>query len=255
MDNVKKEAEEANASTVEEVMIDTNSQSEADRAAAGDAGLECEVAAESSANAASDSEKDEKTEDKETKAAATDDKEKPEDKADPKEDEKEKDDAKAAEDGMPVAEPSEGQPKFVTTIVEEEYRTRITQMEEVIAQKDTLIAELQKKTEDYDVIKAELQNYKDAEQKKELEAKTARASAYAQKVGLNIEDEEVKNAIASFDYEKMADLVMAADAAKEQSESENANASTEETNSPVAVLFNSLGTKEVGFDPSFGGLI
>ena len=54
----------------------------------------------------------------------------------------------------------------------------------------------------------------------------AKASAYAQKIGLNVEDEAVKEAIASLDYEKMADLLIASEVPAE-SNTEEAQASKE----------------------------
>lgn len=230
---------EANASTVEEVMIDTASRQTVERVS----GFEDEpnVAAEEdtsmNANAA---EEDAKEPEEEKKP----EEEKPEEEV--PEEKKEEEEAKAEE---AEAEEPAGKPEYnrVVETVEEEYITRITRMQETIAEKDAMIASLQEKVKDYEVIEAELKEYKEAAQKKEHEEKLNKATTYAETMGLNVEDEEVKNAIASLDYEKLVDLSVAVAQAKAK-ETENV-----EEGSPVGQIYSSY--SGVIEDLTFGGII
>ncbi len=84
----------------------------------------------------------------------------------------------------------------------------------------------------------------------EHDQKLNKATIYAETMGLNVEDEEVKSAIASLDYEKLADLSVAvAQAAKKATEeSENKDQSN-----PVGQIFSSYAG--IIDDMTFGGII
>ena len=58
-------------------------------------------------------------------------------------------------------------------------------------------------------VNAELQAYKDAQMAAELKVKQAKAKAFAEKQGLDVEDENVARAIAEVNYEAIAELAMA----------------------------------------------
>ena len=58
-------------------------------------------------------------------------------------------------------------------------------------------------------VNAELQAYKDAQMAAELKVKQAKAKAFAEKQGLDVEDENVAQAIAEVNYEMIAELAMA----------------------------------------------
>lgn len=58
-------------------------------------------------------------------------------------------------------------------------------------------------------VNAELQGYKDAQMAAELKVKQAKAKAFAEKQGLDIENENVAQAIAEVNYEMIAELAMA----------------------------------------------
>lgn len=79
--------------------------------------------------------------------------------------------------------------------------TVIAEKDAKIAELETKIAELEKIKEQYDEIMAEKAAIELAEQK-------ARAKAFAEKQGLNIEDVAVAEAIDKLDYEKIAELSM-----------------------------------------------
>lgn len=87
-----------------------------------------------------------------------------------------------------------------------EYHERIIETLEdagtVIAELETKIAELEEIKSKYDAIIAE-------EEAKALAEKRANAKAFAEKQGLNIEDNAVAEAIEKLDYEKIAELSMA----------------------------------------------
>lgn len=247
MDKVK----EANASTVEEVMIDTASQQTVERVS--DLEDEPNVAAEE-VNAAVDEKvkPEDKTEEQKEEASAEEapapdpakEEEKKEEKPEETPEEK-KEEAKAEDFGEKPPEMNR-----VIETVEETYVTRITRMQETIAEQEAMIASLQEKVKDYDAIQAELNQYKEAAQKKEHEQKINKATAYAETMGLNVEDDEVKSAIASLDYEKLADLSVAvAQAAKKATEeSENKDQSN-----AVGQIFSSY--NGIIEDMTFGGII
>ena len=58
-------------------------------------------------------------------------------------------------------------------------------------------------------VNAELQAFKDAKMAAELKVKQDKAKAFAEKQGLNVEDENVAQAIAEVNYEMIAELAMA----------------------------------------------
>lgn len=237
---------EANASTVEEVMIDTASEQTVERVS--DFEDEPNVAAE--ANAAvdekgeevkpEDNTEEQKKEEASAEEAPANEDEKPEETP-----EENKEEAKAEE----VSDRPPEMNRVIET-VEETYVTRITRMQETIAEQESMIASLQEKVKDYDAIQAELNQYKEAAQKMEHDQKLNKATVYAETMGLNVEDEEVKSAIASLDYEKLADLSVAvAQAAKKATEeSENKDQSN-----PVGQIFSSY--TGIIDDMTFGGII
>lgn len=237
---------EANASTVEEVMIDTASEQTVERVS--DFEDEPNVAAE--ANAAVD-EKGEKvkpednTEEQKKEEASAEE-------APAKEEEKPEETPEENKEEAKAEEVSDRPPEMnrVIETVEETYVTRITRMQETIAEQESMIASLQEKVKDYDAIQAELNQYKEAAQKMEHDQKLNKATVYAETMGLNVEDEEVKSAIASLDYEKLADLSVAvAQAAKKATEeSENKDQSN-----PVGQIFSSYAG--IIDDMTFGGII
>lgn len=237
---------EANASTVEEVMIDTASEQTVERVS--DFEDEPNVAAE--ANAAVDEKGEEvkpedNTEEQKKEEASAEEAPANEDEKKEETPEENKEEAKAEEVGDRPPEMNR-----VIETVEETYVTRITRMQETIAEQESMIASLQEKVKDYDAIQAELNQYKEAAQKMEHDQKLNKATVYAETMGLNVEDEEVKSAIASLDYEKLADLSVAvAQAAKKATEeSENKDQSN-----PVGQIFSSYAG--IIDDMTFGGII
>ena len=237
---------EANASTVEEVMIDTASEQTVERVS--DFEDEPNVAAE--ANAAVDEKGEEvkpedNTEEQKKEEASAEE-------APANEDEKKEETPEENKEEAKAEEASDRPPEMnrVIETVEETYVTRITRMQETIAEQESMIASLQEKVKDYDAIQAELNQYKEAAQKMEHDQKLNKATVYAETMGLNVEDEEVKSAIASLDYEKLADLSVAvAQAAKKATEeSENKDQSN-----PVGQIFSSYAG--IIDDMTFGGII
>lgn len=237
---------EANASTVEEVMIDTASEQTVERVS--DFEDEPNVAAE--ANAAVDEKGEEvkpedNTEEQKKEEASAEE-------APANEDEKKEETPEENKEEAKAEEVSDRPPEMnrVIETVEETYVTRITRMQETIAEQESMIASLQEKVKDYDAIQAELNQYKEAAQKMEHDQKLNKATVYAETMGLNVEDEEVKSAIASLDYEKLADLSVAvAQAAKKATEeSENKDQSN-----PVGQIFSSYAG--IIDDMTFGGII
>ena len=65
-------------------------------------------------------------------------------------------------------------------------------------------------------VTAELKVFQDAKMAAELQAKQAKAKAFAQKQGLNLEDEAVANAVAELNYEAIAELAMASEQKEEE---------------------------------------
>ena len=149
--------------------------------------------------------------------------------------------AEAKKEPEPKPEPSkkDPEPEAAKAAEASDAETRIAQLESHIAELESVCAELKKQIQE-------------AEQKREMEAKTAKAQKYAEKIGLNAEDEEVKKAIASLDYEKMADLVLAQKS--EPNPDPAAEPETKKDPEPVPKVFSSITAKD-GFDPTFGGLI
>ena len=64
-------------------------------------------------------------------------------------------------------------------------------------------------------VNAELKEFKDAKMAAELKEKQMKAKAFAEKQGLNVEDEAVANAIAELNYEAIAELSMASEKEEE----------------------------------------
>lgn len=60
-------------------------------------------------------------------------------------------------------------------------------------------------------VNAELKEFKDAKMAAELQAKQAKAKAFAEKQGLDVEDENVARAVAELNYEAIAELAMASE--------------------------------------------
>lgn len=87
-------------------------------------------------------------------------------------------------------------------------------------ERDRVIAELKARVAELEIAEAELRQIKEAQALAELQAKQEKAKAFASKQGLNVEDEAVANAIASLNYEAIADLAMAI-AEKEKNEKQN----------------------------------
>lgn len=72
--------------------------------------------------------------------------------------------------------------------------------------RDIRIAELE---EELAKVTAELKVFQDAKMAAELQAKQMKAKAFAQKQGLDVEDEQVAHAISEVNYETIAELAMA----------------------------------------------
>lgn len=93
-------------------------------------------------------------------------------------------------------------------------------------------------------VTAELKVFQDAKALAELQAKQARAKAFAEKQGLNVADEAVANAIAQVNYEMIAELAM------QMAESAEAN-----TPAPVVeVSMASFVDMDIS-DEEYGGLL
>lgn len=78
----------------------------------------------------------------------------------------------------------------------------------IIAEKDAKIAELENQIAELNKIKAEYDRIVAEAQAAELEAKKNKAKAFAEKQGLDTENEKVAEAIASMDFEAIASLAM-----------------------------------------------
>lgn len=74
-------------------------------------------------------------------------------------------------------------------------------------ERDARIEDLEKQLAEFDAMKAELAKLKDEKALAEAQAKTAKISAFAERLGLDAESEAVKQAIAELNYEALADLV------------------------------------------------
>lgn len=89
----------------------------------------------------------------------------------------------------------------------------------IIAEKDALIAELEGQIAQLSQMRAEYEQMKAAQAAAELAEKQAKARAFAQRQGLNLESAEVAEAIESLNYEAIASLSMAND--KEEQPADN----------------------------------
>lgn len=124
-----------------------------------------------------------------------------------------------ADSDNPLAEPVPGdvppappeKEHVVVTEVVEEYHTRITTLEKIVAEKDARIEELNQQLSDYEAIKAEVEEFRKAKAEQEHQAKVAKAESYAKRNGLSLEDEAVKAAVAELNYEALMDLAMASE--------------------------------------------
>ncbi len=74
--------------------------------------------------------------------------------------------------------------------------------------KDAMIAELKTRIAELEEIEAKYNKIMEAEAEKAIAEKRARAKAFAEKNGLDVQAEEVAAAIAELDYEKIANLSM-----------------------------------------------
>ena len=79
----------------------------------------------------------------------------------------------------------------------------------VIAEKDAKIAELETKIAELEQIKAQYDEIIAEREAKALAEKQAKAKAFAERQGLNVEDTAVAEAIKNLDYTKIAELSMA----------------------------------------------
>ena len=92
-------------------------------------------------------------------------------------------------------------------------------------------------------VNAELQVFKDAKMAAELKVKQDKAKSFAEKQGLDVEDENVAKAIAEVNYEMIAELAMA-ETAKD----------AEETKNTVEITMASFVDMEISND-EYGGLL
>lgn len=88
----------------------------------------------------------------------------------------------------------------------------------IVAEKDARIAELEAQVAELNQMKAEYEQMKAAQAAAELVAKQAKARAFAQKQGLDIESVEVAEAINNLDYEAIASMSMANDPVEENND-------------------------------------
>ena len=86
----------------------------------------------------------------------------------------------------------------------------------IVAEKDARISELEAQLAELTQIKAEYDQMIAAQAAAELAAKQAKAKAFAQKQGLDVEATEVAEAIANLDYEAIASYAMAQEAPEEE---------------------------------------
>lgn len=86
----------------------------------------------------------------------------------------------------------------------------------IVAEKDARISELEAQLAELTQIKAEYDQMIAAQAAAELAAKQAKAKAFAQKQGLDVEATEVAEAIANLDYEAIAAFAMAQEAPEEE---------------------------------------
>lgn len=138
-----------------------------------------------------------------------------------------------------------GEPLHVTEVRERVVET-LEQAENVIAEKDqkineleTRIAELEQIEKDYNAIIAE-------REAQALAEKQAKAQAFAEKQGLDVTDVAVAEAISALDYAKIAELTMA------QAKDEEPEAKEEPAQMITLASFVEL---DVGEQNSYGGLL
>lgn len=86
----------------------------------------------------------------------------------------------------------------------------------IVAEKDARISELEAQLAELTQIKAEYDQMIAAQAAAELAGKQAKAKAFAQKQGLDVEATEVAEAIANLDYEAIAAFAMAQEAPEEE---------------------------------------
>ena len=82
----------------------------------------------------------------------------------------------------------------------------IASKDQEIASKDQTIAELEAKVAELEPMKAELENMKAEKEAAILAEKQNKAKSFAERLGLDVENDDVKNAIASLNYEALASL-------------------------------------------------
>ena len=110
-------------------------------------------------------------------------------------------------------------------MVAEDLGAQLAAANEMIASLNEQISELQR-------FKAELDEIRAEEQRKEHEAKVVKATAYAQRLGLDPKDEAVATAIAELNYEALADIDMAKEEPKNNEDTQVAIASFAEMSLP-----------------------
>ena len=137
-----------------------------------------------------------------------------------------------------------GEPVYVTEVRERVIET-LEQAENVIAEKDqkineleTRIAELEQIEKSYNAIIAE-------QEARALAEKQAKAKAFAEKQGLDVADVAVAEAINALDYAKIAELTMA------QVKDEEAETVEEPVQTITLASFVELGVGE----NAYGGLL
>ena len=87
-------------------------------------------------------------------------------------------------------------------------REELCAAQNTIAEKDQRIAELEAKVAELEPMKAELETIKAEKEAAVLAEKQNKAKSFAELQGLDVEKDEVKNAIASLDYETLASMAM-----------------------------------------------
>ena len=125
-----------------------------------------------------------------------------EEKVEPTE-EREEDDENA------TAEAEEANAEVVAHTVETYETVETLDPAAAIAEKDQKIAELETKIAELEQYKAKYDEIVAEAEAKELANKQAKAKAFAEKQGLNVEDTAVAEAIEKLDYSKIAELSMA----------------------------------------------
>ena len=149
--------------------------------------------------------------------------------------------AEVIEDSVVVRESIEtyGEDTYYTQEVVQRYVERISEQETTIAELNTQIAQLKEIEEKYNAIIAE----KEAQ---ELEHKRVQARAFAEKQGLDTNNEDVAKAIQDLDYTAIAELTMA----QVQDEEEAHDESVVPT-----ITLASFVEMEVGENNAYGGLL